>query len=47
MRVPRYGLGERVMELLLKVIAAEGKLEEHEQVEIELVIRKSSGASKN
>lgn len=43
--VPRYRLGQRVMELLLRVIDADGKLEEREVVEIELVIRKSSGAA--
>lgn len=43
MRVPRYRLGERVMQLLLKVIAADGALEEREEVAIELVVRPSSG----
>lgn len=42
-RVPRYELGERVMQLLLKVIESDGKLEEREQVDIELVVRRSSG----
>lgn len=42
-RVPRYRLGERAMELLLQVIEAEGQFERREDVEIELVIRRSSG----
>ena len=43
MRVPRHKLGERVMELLLKVIETDGQFEEQEEVEIELVVRQSSG----
>ena len=42
-RVLRYQLGERVMQLLLKVIASDGKLEQREQVDIELIVRRSSG----
>lgn len=41
--VPRHQLGQRVMEMLLRVIDADGKLEEHQSVDIELVVRASSG----
>lgn len=44
MHVPRYRLGEMIMELLLRVIAADGKLEERFSVEPHLVIRDSCGA---
>lgn len=43
MRVPRHRLGERVMELLIKNIEADGHFEQQEEVEIELVVRQSSG----
>jgi len=44
MRVPRYRLGEMVMELLLKVIAANGAYEERLYVQPELIVRESCGA---
>jgi LacI family transcriptional regulator len=44
MHVPRYKLGEMIMGLLLRVIAADGKLEERFSVEPHLVIRDSCGA---
>jgi hypothetical protein len=44
MRVPRYDLGEIVMELLLRVIEADGDYEERLQVRPELVVRESCGA---
>ncbi len=43
MHVPRYRLGEMVMELLLRVIAADGELEERLKVEVNLVVRDSCG----
>jgi DNA-binding LacI/PurR family transcriptional regulator len=43
--VPRYQLGQRVMELLLRVINANGAVEERETVEIDLVVRRSSGGA--
>ncbi len=42
-RVPRYRLGERAMEMLLRVIDAKGAFEQREDVDIELVVRRSSG----
>ena len=45
MHVPRYRLGQMTLELLLRVIAADGALEEHLSVEPHLVIRDSCGAS--
>jgi DNA-binding LacI/PurR family transcriptional regulator len=44
MRVPRYELGEMVMELPLRVIEADGDYEERLQVRPELVVRESCGA---
>ncbi len=43
MSVPRYRLGEMLMELLLRVMAAEGPYEEHLYVRPELIIRESCG----
>lgn len=45
MHVPRRLLGQRLMELLLKVIAAQGTYEEHATVDLQLVVRESCGAS--
>src|SRR5262249_28099528 len=44
MHVPRYQLGEMVMQLLLRVMAADGAFEEHLWVEPRLIIRDSCGA---
>jgi DNA-binding LacI/PurR family transcriptional regulator len=44
LNIPRYRLGQTMMELLLKVIAAGGHYEERIIVEPELVIRESCGA---
>lgn len=44
MRVPRYELGKMVMELLFRVMAADGTYEEQLEVQAELVIRDSCGA---
>ena len=43
MRIPRYALGKMVMEMLLRVIAADGKHQELQLVKPELVVRRSSG----
>jgi DNA-binding LacI/PurR family transcriptional regulator len=44
MRVPRYDLGEMVLELPLRVIESNGDYEERRQVRPELVVRESCGA---
>lgn len=44
MHVPRYKLGEMTMELLLRVIAANGMIDERLRIEPHLVIRDSCGA---
>lgn len=44
MRVPRHQLGELVMELLLRVIAAKGAHEEHLYIQPDLIVRESCGA---
>lgn len=41
--VPRYQLGQRVMEMLLRVINAKGPTEEREIVDVQLTVRNSSG----
>ena len=43
-RVPRHDLGEKVMQLLLRVMAADGRHAEHQLVPIDLIVRDSSGA---
>lgn len=45
MRVPRHHLGEMVMDLLLRVIAADGSHEERLYVQPELIVRASCGAT--
>jgi DNA-binding LacI/PurR family transcriptional regulator len=45
MRVLRYDLGEMAMEMLLRVMAADGAYEEHLSVDLRLVVRESCGAS--
>jgi LacI family transcriptional regulator len=47
MHVPRYQLGEMVMELLLRVIAADGPFEERLWIEPRLIIRDTCGARSN
>ena len=47
MHVPRYQLGEMVMELLLRVMAADGTFEERLWVEPRLIIRETCGAQNN
>ncbi|HEY65796.1 MAG TPA: LacI family transcriptional regulator [Caldilineae bacterium] len=47
MRVPRYELGRMVMELLLRVIEADGDYEERLYVQPQLVIRESCGAQRD
>ncbi|MBZ0295930.1 MAG: LacI family transcriptional regulator [Anaerolineae bacterium] len=42
--VPRYRTGQKLMEVLLNVMAAKGDYEERQEVEIELVVRDSCGA---
>jgi hypothetical protein len=44
MRVPRYDLGEMVLELPLRVIEADGDHEELLEVSAELVVWDSCGA---
>jgi len=44
MLVPRYELGQMVMNLLLRVIAANGRDEEHLYITPKMVIRESCGA---
>ena len=44
MRVPRYDLGEMVLELPLRVIEADGDHKERLPVRPELVVRDSCGA---
>jgi len=44
MHVPKYMLGQMVMDLLLKVIAAKGDYEEHAYVELRMIVRESCGA---
>jgi len=44
-RVPRYSLGKMVMQLLLRVMEAEGAHQERLVVDTELVVRGSCGAS--
>ena len=43
MRVPRHTLGEMVMDLLFRVMAANGSYEERLQVDLELIVRDSCG----
>jgi DNA-binding LacI/PurR family transcriptional regulator len=43
-RVPRYKTGQMLMEILLRVIDAEGDYEEKQEVELELMVRESCGA---
>jgi len=43
MLVPRYELGQMVMNLLLRVIAANGRNEEHLYITPKMVIRESCG----
>jgi LacI family repressor for deo operon, udp, cdd, tsx, nupC, and nupG len=42
--VPRYEVGKMAMEQLLRVIAADGKLSEHIEVKVHMVVRDSCGA---
>ncbi len=46
MHVARHKLGEIVMELLLRVINADGVYEEHLKIEAKLIIRESCGSQK-
>src|SRR5262249_6692484 len=47
MHIPRYELGEMVMALLVRVMAADVSLEEHQWVEPRLVIPDSCGERQN
>ncbi len=43
-RVPRYQIGQMLMEALLRVIDAQGEYEEKQEVDLELIVRESCGA---
>lgn len=44
MRVPRYKTGQKLMEVLLRVMDAEGNYEERQEVDLTLIVRESCGA---